>query len=155
MKGKFVHKWIYTFSDAQQLHKRVPPIRSPRSAAGQTGRSRFQFGTQVGAALQGLDHGVSRGAWGDDGAVLCGGALVRLDHIGVEVNILLRCNGQQAAIFHQQLNPGIAHGAHGFSFLQFVARLDGAADALGIDCKNRAVAGDCSDSSELGHGELQ
>ena len=147
-----VRQRVHAFDDAQQLHKAAAAVRTATTA--QTGRSGFELGTQVSTTLQRLDDGVGRGRGGNC-AVLGGGALLGLGHVFVKPDALCRCNSQQAAVFHQEFNAGIAHGAHGFAFLQDVADLELAAGTLGIDCKDGASACDSSDSSELGHDDLR
>ena len=144
---------IHAFGDAQQLHKAGATVGTGATAA-QTGGRGFKCLTQVGPAFQCLNDGVDRGRCGN-GAVLRGGALVGLGHVFVQPHALSRRDGQQAAIFHQEFDPGIAHGAHGFTSLQAVTDLELAAIALGINRENATISCDGSDGSKLGHDDLR
>ncbi len=152
-KAVVVSQRRHAFGNTQQLHEADAAIGT--RTASQTGRSGFQLGAQVTAALQGLDDGFGGGAGGGDGAVLRSGAQVGLDHVLVQANTLLGGNCQQAAVFHEEFNMGVAHGTDGLAFLQDVSGLDLAADALLVDCEGGAGTCDGSDRSYLGHDVLQ
>jgi hypothetical protein len=108
------------------------------------------LGAQIGGALQRFDDGGSSGRRAYC-AVLRGRALVGLGDAVVKPHTLLGSNGQQAAVLHKKFNPRITHSAYGFTFLQGVARLDGAADALFTDSHNSAITCDSGDGCNFGH----
>ena len=151
-KAVVVRQRLHALGNAQQLHKAGATVSA--GASGQAGRRGFELGTQVSTTFQRLDDGVGSGRAGNC-AVLGRGALLGLGHVFVKPDALCGCNGQQTAVFHQELNAGIAHGAHGFAFLQDVADLELAAGTLGIDGKDSAGACDGSDGGELGHDDLR
>ena len=150
-KGVVVGLWTHTFGNAQQIHKAASSV-SGCAAVAQTSCRSFQLGAQVGAALQRLNDGGSGGRRAYR-AVLRGGSLYGLGHAVVKPHILLRSHGQQAAVFHKEFNPRITHGAHGFTFLQGVARLEDAADALFTDSYSSAITCDSGDSCKFSHDD--
>ena len=147
-----VGQGVHALTDAQQLHKGAAAVSATTGA--QAARCGIQRLVQVGPALKGLDDGVGCGRCGDS-TVLRGGALIGFDHVVIQTHVLRWRHGQQAAVFHQEFGPDIAHGADGFAFLQFIADLQGATDACGVDCVNGAVAIDGGEGCELGHENLR
>ena len=111
---------------------------------------------QVGAALERLDNGVGGGRSGDS-TVLRAGELLGLDYVFVQAHALRRGDGQQVAVFHDELNAGVTHGAYSFAFLQLVTDFELTTDALGVNGKNGAITSDGGDgsNSNLGHDDLR
>jgi hypothetical protein len=150
-KGVVVGLRTHPFGNAQQIHKAATSVGGCTAAARtSSSRRRFKLGAQVGTALQRPDDGVGGGRRYYR-AVLRGRELGGLGYAVVKPHILLGSNGQQAAVLHKKFNPRITHGAHGFTFLQGVARLDGAADALFTDSHNSAITCDSGDGRNFGH----
>ena len=111
-KTVVVGQGVYTLGDAQQLHKSAAAIGAATCA--QTGRRGVQGLVQIRATFERLDDGIGCGRSGN-GAVLRRGTLVGLDHMVVQTHTLGRRHGQQAAVFHQEFDPDIAHGTNGFA----------------------------------------
>ena len=151
--GVFVCQRFNTFHNAQQLHKADAAVST--GAPAQTGRRGFQLGAQVAAALKGLDDGLCRGTGGGNRAVLGGGALVGFGDVFVKSQHLAWRHRQQAAVVHEEFDLDIARGADGFAFLQDVSGLELAADALRVDGKSGAGAGDGGNCGNLDHDVLQ
>ena len=151
-KTVVVGQGVYTLSNAQQLHKSAAAVGT--RATGHTASGGIQCLVQVRAAFERLDDGIGCGR-GADGAVLRCGTLIRLDHVVIQTHGLGRGHGQQVTVLHHQLNPDVANGAHSFAFLQFVADLQGTADALGVDCEYGAIAIDGGEGCKLGQNNLR
>ena len=151
-KTVVVGQRLHAFGDAQQLHEGAAAIST--GATGHTGCGGVQGLVQVGPAFERLDDGVGGGRC-RHGAVLGRGAMVGLDHVFIEAHGLRRCNTQDVAVFHHEIDPHIAHGADGFALLQLVTDLEGAAHACGVDREYCAIAVDSGDGCKLGHDDLQ
>ena len=141
----------HAFGQSPELYKAATAIGTCASCSGattQSGSGGFEGGAEVGAAVQGLDHGLGS-VWRKHRRISRLGRVLGLKHMVVNLDALVPIDLHQLAVIHQEFRTTITHRANGFAALQNIAHFDSPLNALCVDCKNTSRTGDADNG---GHG---